>query len=216
MMGGVDLHVVLAFVAAAYVISLVPGPDMLFIVANGVAGGRRAGVTAALGVSTGLLGHTLAAAFGLGILVQRAPEALRVVRIAGAVVLLVLAVTTWRAARRQGPEEAVAAVPRRSLRRTFALAALTNLANPKVILFYLAFVPQFVTLGAGAAPVPVQMLVLGAVLIVVGLSVDGTTGLLSGTLSDRLRANRRLRRRMERASAGVFAALATRLVLDSR
>jgi threonine/homoserine/homoserine lactone efflux protein len=212
----VDLHLVLAFAAATALLSLVPGPDLLFIVANGVAGGRRVGVTAALGMSTGLAVHTVAAAFGLGFLIQSAPEALRVVRIAGAGVLLVLAVTTWRASRRAGEPQLLARLPRRSLRRTYALATLTNLANPKVILFYLAFVPQFVTAGQHAAPVAVQMLVLGLVFIVVGLSVDGTAGMLSGTLSERLSGRTGVRRWMERVSAGVFAGLATRLVLDSR
>jgi threonine/homoserine/homoserine lactone efflux protein len=211
----VELHLVLAFVAATALLSLVPGPDLLFIVANGVAGGRRVGVVAALGMSTGLAVHTVAAAFGLGILIQSAPEALRIVRIAGAAVLLYLAVTTWRSSRRAGRPEA-ASVPRRSLRRTYLMATLTNMSNPKVILFYLAFVPQFVTTGSQAAPVAVQMLLLGLVFIVVGLSIDGTAGMLSGSLAEKVSARAGFRRWMERVSAGVFAGLATRLVLDSK
>lgn len=209
-----ELHLVLTFVAATALLSLVPGPDLMFIIANGVTGGRRVGIVAALGVSTGLAVHSVAAAFGLGLLLQSAPEALRVVRIVGAVVLLYLAVTTWRSSR--AGVAPVAAVPRRSLRRTYLLATLTNLANPKVILFYLAFVPQFVTSGPGALPVAAQMLVLGLVFIVVGLSVDGTAGLLSGTLSERLAARPGVRRVLDRACAGIFTALAGRLVLDSR
>jgi threonine/homoserine/homoserine lactone efflux protein len=210
-----DLHLVLAFVAATALLSLIPGPDLLFIVANGVAGGRRVGIVAALGMSTGLAVHTVAAAFGLGLLIQSAPQALRIVRIAGAVVLLYLAVTTWRSSRRAG-EVAAVRLPRRSLRRTYLMATLTNLANPKVILFYLAFVPQFVTLGAGAAPVAVQMLALGLIFITVGLSVDGTAGLVSGALSERITGRSGLRAWMERLSAGVFAGLAVRLMSDSR
>lgn len=209
-----DLHLVLAFAAATALLSLIPGPDLLFVIANGAAGGRRVGLVAALGMSTGLAGHTVAAAFGLGVLIRSAPQALTVVRIAGAVVLLYLAVTTWRSSRRTEPTAVTA--PRRSLRRTYAMATLTNLANPKVILFYLAFVPQFVTQGPGAAPIAVQMLLLGLLFIIVGLSVDGTAGLLSGTLSERLSGSTRVRRRLERVSAGIFAGLAARLALDSR
>lgn len=204
----------LAFAAATALLSLVPGPDLLFVIANGAAGGRRVGIVAALGMSTGLAGHTVAAALGLGVLIRSAPQALTVVRIAGAVVLLYLAITTWRSSRRTEPTSV--SVPRRSLRRTYAMATLTNLANPKVILFYLAFVPQFVTQGPAAAPIAVQMLALGLLFIVVGLSVDGTAGLLSGTLSERLSGRTGVRRRLERISAGVFAGLAVRLAIDSR
>ncbi|MEV0720810.1 LysE family translocator [Asanoa sp. NPDC050611] len=209
-----DGHLVLAFVAACALLSLAPGPDLLFIVANGVAGGRRAGLLAALGMSTGLAVHTVAAAFGLGALIQAAPQALTVVRIAGAVFLLYLAVATWRGSR--APLEHAAAVPRRSLRRTYLMATLTNLANPKVILFYLAFLPQFLGAGAGAWPVTAQLLVLGLVFIVIGLAVDGTAGLLAGTLAEKVAARPGFRRGMERLSAAVFAGLAARLVVDSR
>ncbi len=208
-----DAHLVLAFVAACALISLAPGPDLLFVVANGAAGGRRAGVLAALGMSTGLAVHTVAAAFGLGALISAAPQALTAVRIAGAVFLLYLAVATWRSSRAQ--PTAATAVPRRSLRRTYLMATLTNLANPKVILFYVAFVPQFVATGSGTWPVTAQLMLLGLVFIVIGLAVDGTAGLLSGTLSERIAARPGFRRWMERASAAVFAGLAARLVSES-
>ncbi|GAA1888782.1 LysE family translocator [Asanoa iriomotensis] len=208
-----DTHLVLAFVAACALISLAPGPDLLFVVANGVAGGRRAGVLAALGMSTGLAIHTVAAAFGLGALISAAPQALTAVRIAGAAFLLYLAVMTWRNSR---AELEPTAVPRRSLRRTYLMATLTNLANPKVILFYLAFLPQFIGTGAGAWPVTAQLLALGLVFIVIGLAVDGTAGLLAGALAEKVAARPGFRRTMERLSAAVFAGLAARLVVDSR
>ncbi|GIF77162.1 LysE family translocator [Asanoa siamensis] len=209
-----DAHLVLAFVAACALISLAPGPDLLFIVANGVAGGRRAGVLAALGMSTGLAVHTVAAAFGLGALIQAAPQALTAIRLAGALFLLYLAVATWRGSRTAALE--ATAAPRRSLRRTFLMATLTNLANPKVILFYLAFLPQFIGTGTTAWPATAQLLVLGLVLIVIGLAVDGTAGLLAGTLSEKIAARPGFRRAMERLSAAVFAGLAARLLTDSR
>ncbi|GAB1820185.1 LysE family translocator [Herbidospora sp. RD11066] len=207
-----DAHLLAAFAVATLLLSLAPGPDLLFVITNGVAAGRRAGVLAALGMSTGLAVHTVAAAFGFGYLITRAPEALTVVRIAGAVVLLYLAYTTWKGSRE--PLE-TREVPRASLRRTYVMATLTNLANPKVILFYLAFVPQFVTRGEHAWPVTIQMLVLGLTFIVVGLMVDGTAGLLSGHLSERIARRPGFRTWMERVSAGIFAALAARLVQES-
>src|SRR3954447_20428233 len=92
-----EASILLAFAVACAVISLAPGPDMMFIIANGIARGRRAGVLAALGMSTGLAVHTIAAAAGLGALIAAAPAVLEGLRIAGAVFLVYLAVTTWLA-----------------------------------------------------------------------------------------------------------------------
>ncbi|MES4905568.1 MULTISPECIES: LysE family translocator [unclassified Streptomyces] len=215
-----ELSLIAAFVAAAFLLSIAPGPDMLFIVANATAGGRRAGLVAALGMSTGLAVHTLAAALGLSALFRAAPEALEVVRLAGAVFLIYLAVTSWRAGRRtpgeagQGPVRATA--PRRPLRKLYLMATLTNVANPKVILFYLAFLPQFLTVGDAAWPVWLQLLTLGGLFIMVGLPVDATVGLAAGSLADKLLRRPSFRRRLERASAVIFGGLAVRLALDSR
>ena len=209
-----DPALVVAFVVAAFLLSVVPGPDMLFIVANAAAGGRRAGLVSAVGVSTGLAVHTVAAAFGLSALIAAAPEALVVIRVAGAVFLVYLAVSAWRAGRTD--HERAAPEPRRSLRRLYAMATLTNLANPKVVLFYLAFLPQFLTHGAGAWPVAVQLLALGAVFIVVGLSVDGTVGVAAGSFAETVLSRPAVQRRLQRASAVIFGGLAVRLALDSR
>lgn len=211
----IDTHLILAFVVATALLSLVPGPDMLFVIANGVAGGKRAGIVAALGMSTGLMVHTLAAAFGLSLLLTAAPQALVVVRIGGGLVLLYLAVTTWLGARHVATAADIQTQPRRSLRKTYLMATLTNVGNPKVILFYLAFLPQFLTTTpTDAWPIPAQMIVLGLVFIVVGLSIDGTAGVLSGILSDKILARPKLRTRMEQGSALIFAGLGARLVLN--
>jgi threonine/homoserine/homoserine lactone efflux protein len=206
-----DLQIVLAFAVACVVISVVPGPDMMFIMANGIARGRAAGVVAAAGMSTGIMGHTIAAALGLGALLQAAPVALEAVRIAGAVFLVYLAITTLRSAK-----DVAAAAPEkfghRSLRRTYVMAMLVNLSNPKVVLFYVAFLPQFLT--EGGWPVPVQFLVMGAILIMIGFCVDATVGLAAGTLSTVLRRRPAVQRWLNRVSAAIFGALAVRLVAD--
>ncbi|GAA2778983.1 LysE family translocator [Saccharopolyspora taberi] len=204
-----DIALLVAFAGAVTVISIVPGPDMLFIMANGMASGARAGLVAAVGMSTGIAVHTLAAALGLSALLQAAPVTLEVVRIFGILFLIYLAIDALRA-----PSPATARrAPVRSLRRVFGMAVLTNLANPKVILFFLAFFPQFVDHGA-ALPVPLQFLVLGAVFIAIGLTVDGVAGFASGRLSDALISRRRVRRWLDRLSAAVYAGLAVRLAVD--
>jgi threonine/homoserine/homoserine lactone efflux protein len=217
-MDRMDVSVVLGFLVAVFLVSVVPGPDMLFIVANAAAGGRRTGVVAAAGMSTGLAVHSVAAALGLGALIQAAPQVLNGVRVAGAAFLLYLAYLTWRASRQEfGTPEDAPQLPRRTLRRTYLMATLTNLANPKVILFYLAFVPQFITTGHGSWPATVQFLVLGAVFILVGFPVDAGAALLAGTLTERFfRTGSRIRRRLERVTAAIFAGLAARLAIDIR
>lgn len=212
-----DLTLVAAFAAAALLLSIAPGPDLMFIVANATAGGRLAGIVAAVGVSTGLVVHTLAAAFGLGALVQAAPQILDVVRIAGAVFLVYLAFATLRANRRQPGEPAAEEAPRRlPLRKIYLMAALTNVANPKVVLFYLAFFPQFLTTGPQGWPVTAQLLALGCLFIVIGLAVDGSVGALAGTLSDRFLRRGAFHRWLNRVSAAIFGGLAVRLALDAR
>ncbi|PXY23996.1 LysE family translocator [Prauserella flavalba] len=208
-----DVSLLLAFVAAAAVISLVPGPDMMFIIAHGVARGPRAGVVAALGMSTGLAVHTVAAAAGLGALLQAAPAVLDAVRLVGAAFLLYLAWSAIRSSRQPLTESADAVAKGRPLRKTYAMAVLTNLANPKVILFYLAFFPQFVV-ADGGWPVWAQFLVLGAVFIVVGFTVDGSVGLATGALSALLLRRPAVRRWLDRLSAAIFGGLAVRLVTD--
>lgn len=208
---GVEPSILLAFAVACAVISLAPGPDMMFIIANGIARGRRAGVIAALGMSTGLAVHTIAAAAGLGALLAAAPAVLEALRIAGALFLVYLAIATWRASRKTLADPMPAA-PNRSLRKTYAMAVLTNLANPKVILFYVAFFPQFVS--PGGWPAWAQFLVLGAVLICVGLSVDATVGFVAGKLSELLRRRPAIRRCLDRVSAAIFGALAVRLITE--
>ena len=211
-----DPALVVAFVVAVFLLSVAPGPDMLFIVANAAAGGRRAGLVSAVGMSTGLAVHTVAAALGLSALIAAAPDALVVIRVAGAGFLVYLAISSWRASRAAGTEERAKPVKERSLRKLYAMATLTNLANPKVVLFYLAFLPQFLSHGPGAWPIPVQLLTLGVVFIVVGLSVDGTVGFTAGSLADKVLGRPAVRRRLERASALIFGGLAVRLALDSR
>lgn len=207
-----------AFAVACFVLSVVPGPDMLNIVANALAGGRRAGLVSALGMSSGLVIHTVAAAFGLGALIQAAPYVLEVVRILGAIFLLYLAVSTWLASRKSAalPDASVVAPATMRLRKVYVMAMLTNLANPKIIIFYLAFFPQFLSTGGGMLPVTAQFLLLGATFILIGICVDATVGFLAGSLSERILRRGSFKRWLERVSAAIFGALAVRLVLDAR
>ncbi|MUL40614.1 LysE family translocator [Streptomonospora sp. PA3] len=212
----VEPEVAAAFCLAALVMSVAPGPDMLFITATGLARGPRAGLLAALGVSAGLAVHTAAAALGLGALLQAFPAAFTAVRLVGACYLVVLAVLAFRDAARlpADPAAGVRGASSAPLLRVFVRALATNLANPKVIVFYLAFFPQFIDPAQGS--VGGQFAVLGALFIVVGLGVDGACGLAAGRLGDLVRRRPAVQRWLHGLSGAVFAGLAVRLAADTR
>ncbi|KAB2381639.1 MULTISPECIES: LysE family translocator [Actinomadura] len=202
-----DTSLYVAFLVAALALCLTPGPDMMFIVAMGGRGGPATGVMAAAGVATGALTHAIAAMLGLSALFTTLPTLYHVLRWAGAAYLLYLAVKSFRDRGEPG-EEAAPAGPGRL--RAFWQGVITNLLNPKVILFNIAFLPQFVNPSLGHPMV--QFLVLGLTLVLIGLAVDGTVGLLSGRLARLLRRSRRVARGLNIFSGTVFTGLAVRLL----
>ncbi|WP_217239984.1 LysE family translocator [Streptomyces sp. AC555_RSS877] len=205
----VDMSLYAAFLVAAFALCVTPGPDMMFIVAMGGRGGPAAGVMAAFGVACAMLVHTVAAALGLSALFLTLPTLYHVLRWVGAAYLLYLAVKAFRDRSVPGEEE-VAAGAGAGLRRAFWQGAVTNLLNPKVILFNVAFLPQFVEPSLGH--VQGQFLLLGCTIAVMGFLWDGFVGLLSGRLASALRRSARLNRGLNVLSGTVFAGLAVRLV----
>jgi len=204
-----DMSLYAAFLVAAFALCVTPGPDMMFIVAMGGRGGPAAGVMAAFGVACTMFVHTVAAALGLSALFLALPTLYHVLRWAGAAYLLYLAVKAFRD--RSPVGEGAVAGP--GMRRAFWQGAVTNLLNPKVILFNVAFLPQFVAPELGH--VWEQFLVLGLTITVMGFAVDGSIGLLSGKLSALLRRSRRVARGLNVFSGTVFTGLAVRLAVSA-
>ncbi|MBT9384857.1 LysE family translocator [Pseudooceanicola sp. CBS1P-1] len=199
----VDLLVLLTFVPAALALNLTPGADMLFCIGQGLRDGPGAAWKASAGVATGGLIHASIAGIGLGALVAAHPQALLAIRWLGAGYLLWMAVQILRS------DGAGAAAPRAA--RPFRDGLLVNLTNPKVILFILAFVPQFVD---PARPLLAQFLCFGAVLSLGGLVVNGVAGSLAGALQARVSGGGG--RWLRRLSALIFAGLALRLLFLQR
>lgn len=209
-----NLTLLTSFLAAALVVQLVPGPGMLFILANGMAGGRRAGVAAAFGAATGILLHTVAVAFGLAALVAHAPGLLDVVRLAGAAYLLWLAVGAFRAGAVTAAAHAAGAAPSRGWGgdlRTFLRGVVNSLANPKAVVFFVAFLPQFVDPAAG--PVTLQLLTLGVIFLLMGLCLDVVLGLGAGHVGQALRRRPAMVKLANRLAGTIFAGLAARLAV---
>ncbi|MCM6772471.1 LysE family translocator [Nocardia sp. CDC159] len=191
----------LLFLLAATTLIAIPGPNHLYITARCIAEGRRAGVVSALGVETGTLVHVAAAAAGLSALIAASATAFTALRYAGAAYLLYLAYRTLR-----GGEDADAPVlGARPLHRVYLDGVLINLFNPKVVLFFLAFLPQFVDRDAGN--VPLQIAILGVLTAFIGVASDLVYVLAAGTLGGWLRARPVFRRRQRYATGMIYLAL---------
>lgn len=207
-MFGVDPLTLLAFVPAALALNITPGADMMFVLAQGLKGGWRAGMAANLGIALGCYVHIIIAALGLAALLQSTPAAFELIRWAGVGYLLYLAFKSWRA----GPPEATE-VKRASMGRIFLEALQVNLLNPKVALFILAFLPQFIE---PSRPVVPQFLVLGLVISLGGLLINGAVALFAGGMGQMLLRSPRLSRGLNRVTAAIFSLLALRLALMQR
>jgi threonine/homoserine/homoserine lactone efflux protein len=206
-----DAHALLLFVGAGLLLNVTPGPDLLYILGRSLSQGRAAGVLSALGIGAGCLVHVLGAALGLSALLLALPHAYDAVRWAGAAYLVVLGL---RALRSRGEVLAPEALPPASRRRVFVQGALTNVLNPKVALFFLAFLPQFADPARG--PLPPQILLLGAIFAVDGTVVCVLFALCASAVGTWLRTRARSARLLDRLTGTLFIGLGIRLALLER
>jgi threonine/homoserine/homoserine lactone efflux protein len=206
-----DFSTLLPFLAAALALNLTPGADMTYVIARSATQGRAAGIAASCGVAAGSLVHSLLAAFGVAALVARSEAAFLTIKIAGAVYLLVLA---WKAFHAGAQGLQLQSLQPVKLRRVFAEGALTNLLNPKVALFILAFLPQFVDPAKGS--VIVQILVLGLIFNIGGTTVNVVVAASAGAAAGMLRNSVAFSRWLNRISGIVFIGLAVRLAFAER
>ncbi|MEU8797396.1 LysE family translocator [Spirillospora sp. NPDC048819] len=191
----------LLFLLAALTLVAIPGPNHLYITTRSIGEGRRAGIASALGVETGTLVHIAAAAAGLSAVVAASATAFGFLRYAGAAYLVYLAYRTLRS--RDDMGEPV--LEPRPLRRVYLDGMLVNVLNPKVVLFFLAFLPQFVDQGAGADPL--QIAVMGVVTALIGLVSDIGYALAAGSIGTWLRTRPVFRRRQRYATGLVYLGL---------
>lgn len=209
-MGLMPAGVLLPFCAACVALALTPGPNMLLLLSRTLSQGRRAGLLTLTGTQTGLSVHIATVAFGLAALLVAVPLAYDAVRIAGALYLAWLAVSTWREGDAEG-EAAGRSIPASLLYRD---GVLSSVLNPKIALFELALLPQFVDPARGS--VLAQTLLLGVAQFVIMFSLDAGYVLAAERLRWLFDRHGRFTRWSRRALAGVFAMLALRLALDAR
>ncbi|WP_370024106.1 LysE family translocator [Planotetraspora sp. GP83] len=189
------------FAAATLALLLVPGPAVVYIVTRSVAQGRTAGLVSVLGVHAGSLVHIAAAALGISALLAASATAFALVKYLGAAYLVYLGV---RKLLHRGDAESPE-VRHASRSRLFGEGFVVNVLNPKTAIFFLAFLPQFADPSRG--PIMPQIVLLGAIWVVLGMASDGTYAVLSSALAGRLRSSARARRRLDVGSGMVYLGL---------
>ncbi len=190
------------FALAALVLLLTPGPAVLYIVTRSIDQGRRAGLVSVLGVHVGTLAHIVAAAAGLSALLAASATAFEVVKYMGAAYLVYIGVRRLRARQRMVAPEA--GTPKR-LSRAFVDGVVVNVLNPKTGLFFLAFLPQFVTEARGH--VGEQIVALGVVFVLLGAITDSLYALTAGTAARWLRAQPRFLAGERWVTGGLYISL---------
>ena len=201
-----DASTLLIFAGASLALLAVPGPAVIYLVARSVDQGRRAGLISMLGVETGTFIYALAAAAGLTGMIAASETGFTVLRFAGAAYLVALGVQRLRT----GPGSTKPATAGRS--RWYLRGLLVQLLNPKIAVFFLAFLPQFVASARGH--VAAQTLVLGTLFTALAVASDGAYVLVAGAMRTRLSGIRRSERRLARLSGGIYIGLGVAAALS--
>jgi threonine/homoserine/homoserine lactone efflux protein len=191
-----------SFAAAALLVLIIPGPGFFYILARSLAQGRRAGLVSVMGLSVGAMAHVVAATIGLSAILLTSATAFTVVKLLGAAYLVYLGLRTLFSRQPIGDIETVTPVP---TLRLFTDGVLVSVLNPKIGIFFLAFLPQFVNAEGGN--VPQQVMTLGILFVVLAILVDGLFALLAGSLHQRLRGIVRDSNLPRFASGAVFIGL---------
>ena len=207
----IPVEMLILFATASVALCAAPGPDNLFVLTQSGLYGRLAGFVVTLGLCTGLLVHTAAVAVGVAVVFQTSELAFNALKLIGAGYLLYLA---WQAFRSGDGRLADGAGPGISLKRLYGRGVVMNLTNPKVAIFFLAFLPQFADPDLG--PVGPQILILGAVFILCTITVFGAIAWGAGYIGGWLRRSPRAQTVLNRLAGLVFLSLAVRLAITER
>lgn len=200
-----------AFILASTLLSFAPGPDNIFVLMQSAMHGRKAGVIVTLGLCTGLVGHTIAVTLGVAAIFQVSAVAFTALKVVGAVYLLYLAWMSFKAAASKIP---VSEQPRLSRLSLYKRGILMSSTNPKLAIFFMAFLPQFADPAGGS--LSLQLLLLGGVFILVGFTVMSLIALLSGSLSHWLKNSELGQSVINKLAGVVFLGLALKLATSER
>lgn len=201
----------ITFIAASILLGFTPGPDNIFVLIQSVLHGRKAGVIVTLGLCTGLVGHTLAVTLGLAIVFQVSTVAFTILKVAGAVYLIYLA---WQAFTAASKKLGTESQPKLSNWQLYQRGILMSSTNPKLAIFFLAFLPQFADPEKGS--LSLQLLILGGIFIFFSFLVMAFIALLSGMISEYMKRSDRAQSLIQKVAGTVFLGLALKLVTTER
>jgi threonine/homoserine/homoserine lactone efflux protein len=202
---------IVLFIATSLLLIITPGQDMILVMSRSISQGSKAGIATAAGVCTGLMGHTILAAFGLGAVLRASETLFTVVKLVGAAYLLYLGIKLLRT--RRG-ELDIRDMTSASLPTLYVQGAISNLSNPKVAIFYLAYLPQFIP-AETLHPTP-MLLALGVAFAALTFLVKAPIGYGAGAFSGWLRSRPSVQMWVNRISGGVLVALGLRLAFERR
>ena len=203
-----DANTIVIFLSAAILLALAPGPDNLFVLAQAVQNGSRAGFAVTCGLCTGLFGHTAAVTCGVAALIQTSAMAFTLLKGIGAAYLFYLA---WQAFRAGATHASTRVNATPSMGRLYRRGIIMNISNPKVSFFFLAFLPQFADPARGS--VSLQLLLLGGLFLLATIVVFGGISLTAGHLGNRARQSARVQQIIDCLTGTLFAGLAIKLAL---
>ena len=208
-----DLNYWLLFLSTAIALNIAPGPDVIYILTKTIANGRKIGFASSLGVCTGALFHVFAAAIGLSAILVTSSLAFTVVKFIGVGYLLYLAYQSFNSAGTRLNINSKQARKKETFWGAFKQGVLIDILNPKVAIFFMAFLPQFVRVGHGS--VPMQLLVLGILIILIAIVVEFAYVLLASVLTNKINNSRTFSRWLDWLVGTIFVALGIRLAITS-
>jgi len=207
----IPIETVAIFFTASVALAFAPGPDNIFVLTQSALHGRKAGLLVTIGLCTGLLVHTAAVSLGVAAIFQTSALAFNILKMVGAMYLLYLA---WQAFKAGATKIDESAELQMDLRKLYYRGVIMNITNPKVAIFFLAFLPQFADPAIGS--ITIQMMMFGGLFIIATLLIFGSIAWSAGFLGEWLKGSEKAQVIMNRIAGTVFAGLALRLAISER
>ncbi|NQY94966.1 MAG: LysE family translocator [Campylobacteraceae bacterium] len=208
----IELTNLYLFLGASILLAFSPGPDNIYVMTQGITRSKKAAFVTTLGLSSGVVIHTTAAAFGISAIFNTSETAFNVVKFLGAFYLMYMAYKAFKHRNDTltfGEKEST-----KDLKALYTKGFIMNILNPKVSIFFLAFLPQFVTVSNGN--VPMQMIILGVVFMIVTIVVFTSMGIIANKFGEKIVANPSISKYLNTITAGVFFSLGLKLALSER
>ncbi len=208
----IELTNLYLFLGASILLAFSPGPDNIYVMTQGITRSKKAAFVTSLGLSSGVIIHTTAAAFGISAIFHTSEMAFNVVKFLGAFYLIYMAYKAFKHRNDKltfGQKESA-----KDLKSLYTKGFIMNILNPKVSIFFLAFLPQFVTVSNGN--VPMQMIILGVVFMIVTIVVFTSMGVIANKFGEKIVANPSISKYLNTITAGVFFSLGLKLALSER